>query len=207
MRVLRWVFPGFGVTGLVFWAITRPWFPSPVIGFILYGAIVAVATVGTFWMMYAAVRFEKNPLPFILLAFVPFTSLWYYFERIKPAKYGNDSIASGIQRQNEVAAHPLPSRHYVRTGLYGFISLCALSLALWAMSPSFPQGSFVTILVTVFGFVLPPIGAFWMIYTAIRHENTPFPLVLLACLPYAFLWYYFERVRTGKSSGLPQINS
>jgi hypothetical protein len=32
----------------------------------------------------------------------------------------------------------------------------------------------------VFGFALPPIGAFWMMYMAIRHENSPFPLILLA---------------------------
>ncbi len=58
--------------------------------------------------------------------------------------------------------------------------------------------SAVTVLVAVFGFAVPPIGAFWMMYMAIRHENSPFPLILLACVPYASVWYYFDRVRTNK---------
>jgi uncharacterized membrane protein YqjE len=48
-------------------------------------------------------------------------------------------------------------------------------------------------------FVIPPLGAFWMIYMSIRYEKRPLPLVLLAFLiPFTFVWYYFERVRAGK---------
>ena len=52
-------------------------------------------------------------------------------------------------------------------------------------------------LVALFG--IAPVGAFWMMYTAVRHEKNPFPLLLLALfIPFTFLWYYFERVRPGK---------
>jgi hypothetical protein len=48
-------------------------------------------------------------------------------------------------------------------------------------------------------FVVPPLGAFWMLYMSIRYEKHPLPLVLLAlCIPFTFVWYYFERVRAGK---------
>ena len=57
-----------------------------------------------------------------------------------------------------------------------------------------PQSS----LLLVFVFAVPPLGAWWMIYMAIRYEKNPLPMILLAFLPYTFVWYYFERVRTGK---------
>ena len=47
-------------------------------------------------------------------------------------------------------------------------------------------------------FAIPPLGAFWMMYVSIRHEKNPFPMVLLALIPFTFLWFYFERVRPGK---------
>jgi len=36
-----------------------------------------------------------------------------------------------------------------------------------------------------------------MLYMAIRYETQPLPMMFLAFVPYAFLWYYFERVRAG----------
>jgi hypothetical protein len=47
-------------------------------------------------------------------------------------------------------------------------------------------------------FAIPPLGAFWMMYVSIRHEKSPLPMVLLAFVPFTFVWYYFERVRAGK---------
>ena len=40
-----------------------------------------------------------------------------------------------------------------------------------------------------------PIGGFWMLYQSVRFESSPGKYVLLAFIPGAFLWYYFERVR------------
>jgi hypothetical protein len=46
---------------------------------------------------------------------------------------------------------------------------------------------------------LHPFGALWMAYKCLRYERRPFPLVLFALLvPFSFLWYYVERVRSGK---------
>lgn len=37
--------------------------------------------------MYMSIRYEKKPLPMLALAlFVPFTFVWYYFERVRPGK-------------------------------------------------------------------------------------------------------------------------
>jgi hypothetical protein len=47
-------------------------------------------------------------------------------------------------------------------------------------------------------FAIPPLGAFWMMYMSIRHEKNPFPMILLAFIPFTFVWFYFERVRRGK---------
>ena|ERR1700730_16346381 len=39
------------------------------------------------WMLYRAIRYEAKPVPYIFLAaFVPFSYIWYYFERFRPRK-------------------------------------------------------------------------------------------------------------------------
>jgi hypothetical protein len=39
------------------------------------------------WMLYQAIRHEAKPLPYFFLgAFVPFSYIWYYFERFRPRK-------------------------------------------------------------------------------------------------------------------------
>jgi uncharacterized membrane protein YphA (DoxX/SURF4 family) len=53
----------------------------------LFTAFCAFATLGNFWMMYAALVREKHPWPMIVLAaFVPFAGLWYYFSRVRPGR-------------------------------------------------------------------------------------------------------------------------
>ena len=41
----------------------------------------AISSIGSYWMMYQAIRYEIRPLRFFLLAFLPLASIWYYFER------------------------------------------------------------------------------------------------------------------------------
>ena len=43
--------------------------------------------------------------------------------------------------------------------------------------------------------VIATLGSLWMLYRCLHRERRPFPLALLAFIPYAFLWYYFEKVR------------
>jgi hypothetical protein len=51
----------------------------------LFEALAAVATfaeyVGVIWMFYQSARYEIRPFRFILLCLVPFSFVWYYFER------------------------------------------------------------------------------------------------------------------------------
>jgi len=56
----------------------------------------------------------------------------------------------------------------------------------------------ITLFLIVAVFLAANIGTIWMLYVSIRSEKHPFPFILLAFIPYAFLWYYFERVRPGK---------
>ncbi len=79
--------------------------------------------------------------------------------------------------------------------LLGFI-VAGLAFSV-VISPWFPKNLVAESLIFVF-FCAPAAGAFWMLYVATRNERHPFPIILLAFVPYAFLWYYFERVRIGK---------
>jgi hypothetical protein len=47
--------------------------------------------------------------------------------------------------------------------------------------------------------MLQPLCALWMVYQAVRHEAKPFFYIFLAgFVPFAFVWYYFERFRPRK---------
>ena len=86
----------------------------------------------------------------------------------------------------------------MRTFLWGLLVLGLVALAAWiVIGPWFPKSPFVILLISAF-FVLPNIGTIWMLYVAVRYEEHTLPFALSAFLPYAFLWYYFERVRHGK---------
>jgi hypothetical protein len=87
MKMFGWILLGFLVTGLAFWIVVSPWTPkSPIIQTVVVALFIA-PSVGAFWMLYVAIRFEKHPLPFILLSFVPYGFLGYYFERVRPNKH------------------------------------------------------------------------------------------------------------------------
>jgi hypothetical protein len=87
MKLFLWVILGIVVLGLAAWMITVPGPPRGPVLF-LFVIIFAVPPVGAFWMLYQVIRYEKQPLPLILLAFfVPFVFLWYYFERVRPRKH------------------------------------------------------------------------------------------------------------------------
>ena len=78
----------------------------------------------------------------------------------------------------------------------GFVGLL-LAVALLALGPS-PDNNPAMLFAFYVLFGISPLGAFWMMYMAIRYEKNPFSLILLAFIPFTFLWYYFERVRPSK---------
>ena len=87
MRILPWTLAGFAVTGLAFYAVVSPWFPKNSVTQLLAVLFFGAPTLGAFWMLYTAIRNERNPLPIVLLAFLPYAFLWYYFERVRPGKH------------------------------------------------------------------------------------------------------------------------
>src|SRR5260370_21340308 len=48
-------------------------------------AIVAfgVGPLGTVWMIYQSIRYERKPWLYSLFAFTPYVFLWYYFDRVR----------------------------------------------------------------------------------------------------------------------------
>lgn len=83
---------------------------------------------------------------------------------------------------------------------YIVLGLIALAFAFWfvVLSAKTLPLSAPLMLVVIVVFVVSPMGSFWMLYMAVRHERQPLPMVFLAFLPFAFIWYYFERVRHGR---------
>jgi hypothetical protein len=85
MKGFLWIVLAILVTALLAWVITLPGIPPDYLA-ILFFALFSVGPLGAFWMLYMAIRYEKHPLPLILLAFLPYSFLWYYFERVRPRK-------------------------------------------------------------------------------------------------------------------------
>ena len=77
----------------------------------------------------------------------------------------------------------------------GIVAVVVYAVALWAvLTPGIPN-SLLFIPISIAVFVIPPIGAWWLIYTVIRHEKSVFPIILLALVPYGFIWYRFDRLK------------
>jgi hypothetical protein len=57
-------------------------FPNP-LPFLMLALVYGVSPIGSFWMLYMVIRYEKRPLPWLLLAFIPYFSFGYYFHRVR----------------------------------------------------------------------------------------------------------------------------
>jgi hypothetical protein len=84
MKRALWVVPGIALIGFAFWVVTTSVeiSPSP-INLLWIGLVFGIPPLGTFWMWYMAIRYERRPLLFMLLAFIPYFFLGYYFERVR----------------------------------------------------------------------------------------------------------------------------
>lgn len=78
------------------------------------------------------------------------------------------------------------------------VGLSILGVAGWVLSASQAPNNSPIFFVIFVVFMIPPIGGLWMVYVSIRYETRPWPMILLALLPYSFVWYYFERYRLVK---------
>ena len=84
MKMFLWAIFGIAIAGVAFWIVTTTGTISPnPLYLILLVLIFGVSPIGTFWMLYVVIRYEKQPLPYILLAFIPYYSLGYYVERVR----------------------------------------------------------------------------------------------------------------------------
>jgi hypothetical protein len=86
MKLFLWVFFGLAVAAVAFWMVITPGVPRSPVYMLPLVLIFGVSPIGTFWMFYMALRYEKNPWLMILLAFIPYAFLWYYFERVRPER-------------------------------------------------------------------------------------------------------------------------
>jgi len=86
----------------------------------------------------------------------------------------------------------------MRNFMWVVLSVAASTAAGWVVfGPWLAKNGFEIFIVMIL-FMGSPIGSYWMIYKSIRYEARPLPFIVLALIPLAFLWYYFERVRPGK---------
>jgi len=54
-----------------------------------------------------------------------------------------------------------------------------------------PLGAFVAS-----GLFLVEMGTVWMLYDVIRQKRPLIPMAIIACIPLAFVWYYFAKYRS-----------
>ena len=87
-------------------------------------------------------------------------------------------------------------------GSFVAFALAALLLMAWGKAPD--SNPFM-MLVFIGVFAVAPVGAFWMMYQAIRYEKSPFPLIGLAMfIPFSFVWYYIESYRPDRERRTPE---
>ncbi len=78
-----------------------------------------------------------------------------------------------------------------------FLSGCTAVAALFARGQLRTDNDLFNFFIVPY-FMAGVVGAYWMAYMSIRHEERPLFYIVFAFIPFAFVWYYFERVRPGK---------
>jgi hypothetical protein len=87
MKLFLWVLLGLTAAGTVFWMVASASVPRNPLVIAVFIAVFTAGPIGAFWMMYVSIRHEKHPLPMVVLAFLPYSFLWYYAERVRPKKH------------------------------------------------------------------------------------------------------------------------
>jgi len=86
MKTFLWILVSLSVTALAFWIVTGPWYPKTPSWLVLTSVFFALPSIGSVWMLWVAIRYEKHPLAIVLIAMLPYMFLWYYFERFRPRR-------------------------------------------------------------------------------------------------------------------------
>jgi hypothetical protein len=90
---LAWLLPvayWFVLAGLYLFSAGSSSNSAPAIFAILLSAMEAISVIGSFWMVYQALRYEVKPVRYCVMALIPLTCVWYYVERY--------SVRKGAQR-------------------------------------------------------------------------------------------------------------
>jgi hypothetical protein len=157
-----------------------------------FAFLILASNCGSFWMLYQSLKYERKPLHYALLAMVPFSFFWYYLARVSQR-----SPAAGgmlLSERNQ------PRSYFVKY----FLIISGLNFCLYASAilGDFLASQSLHVLFFVLN-LLCGIGFFWMIYRSLRYEEKPLPYILLALVPFMFVWYYVERSRTGSAQAEP----
>jgi uncharacterized membrane protein YqjE len=84
------------LSGFAIWVVVGPWFPKNPVIILALAAFFTIPNIGAIWMLYVSIRSEQHPLPFVALALIPYSFLWYYFERVRHGKHkSRTSLATG----------------------------------------------------------------------------------------------------------------
>lgn len=83
-----------------------------------------------------------------------------------------------------------------RTGLFAWLAIAASFFSLPIAATLWPPFAKTALLPIATGYALfAVLGAFWMIYDALRYEQRPWKFAIGAFLFGSFVWYYLDRVR------------
>ena len=83
MRNVPWLILMAAATSAAVWIVLGPWTAKSHLELFVVMVFFMGCPIGSYWMLYKAIRYEKRPLPFVILALIPLAILWYYFERIR----------------------------------------------------------------------------------------------------------------------------
>jgi hypothetical protein len=89
VRILSFAF---GLTMVFFYPFKRPFIEEIGRAAIVIMPIMFLQPFCGMWKLYQAIRYEAKPLPCVfLVAFVAFSYIWYYIERVRPRKQKRQS--------------------------------------------------------------------------------------------------------------------
>ena len=85
----------FGLTMVFFYPFKHPFMEEIGRAAVVIMPILFLQPICGMWMLYQAIRHEAKLLPYVfLVAFVPFSYVWYYIERVRPRKQARDGRRS-----------------------------------------------------------------------------------------------------------------
>ena len=97
IRVFAYCFTALLFGAIVFYGFfagSADWLNSFLV--LLLVVVICGMTLGNFWMMYMAIRYEKEPFPLVAMAcLIPFSCVWYYLGRFRHGKHLS-RIDSGV---------------------------------------------------------------------------------------------------------------